>query len=85
MAEVWILTEHPDVKGPPVTRTLNSFLNLYEKKGWVAVETPTKKPESNREAFARVFGDVERKDAVKGPKGKSKQKPADKEKSDSEE
>ena len=85
MAEVWILTKHPDVKGPPVTRTLNSFLNLYEKKGWIAVEVPPKAPETNREAFTRVFGDVAREDAVKGPKGKSKQKPADGKKSGSEE
>lgn len=67
--EVWILMTHPDVKGPPVARTLDSFLSLYEGKGWVCVETPPANPvEASRETFKRVFGDVAREDAVKGPK-----------------
>ena len=74
MSEVWILTEHPDLEGPPVTRTLTSFLNLYEKKGWIAVETPTNAPETSRETFNRVFGDVPKEDAVKGPKKKAAKK-----------
>lgn len=72
MSEVWILTEHPDLEGPPVTRTLNSFLNLYEKKGWVAVETPSAAPETTRETFNRVFGDIAPEEApIKGPRKKS--------------
>ena len=71
MAETWILTEHPDLDGPPVRRTLDSFLNLYEKKGWVAVETPSNAIETSGEVFKRVFGDVDRSDAYKGPKKKS--------------
>lgn len=77
MAEVWILTSHPDVKGPPVRRTLDSFLKLYEKKGWVAIETPPSVSESTREAFKRVFGNVKREDAVKGPKKKPADKPSE--------
>lgn len=77
--EVWILMTHPDVKGPPVARTLDSFLKHYEKKGWVAVETPPPNPvEASRETFERVFGDIDPKDAVKGPKKveeEPKQKP----------
>lgn len=76
--EVWIYTTHPDVKGPPVKRTLTSFLNLYERKGWVALETPPANPtETSRETFKRVFGDVAREDATKGPK-KAEAKPKSK-------
>ena len=41
MSELWILTEHPDLKGPPVRRTLESFNNLYAEKGWVLVDEST--------------------------------------------
>ena len=71
MAEVWIYITHPDVKGEPAFVTLDSFLELHEGKGWVAMENPPASThESARETFSRVFGDVPRKDAVKGPKKK---------------
>jgi hypothetical protein len=75
MAETWIYVEHPDVKGDPALVTLESFLNLYERKGWVAMEDPPiSTQESNRETFSRVFGNVPKKDAVKGPKKKAAKK-----------
>jgi len=69
MAETWIYVEHPDVSGPPVRVALESFLKQLEKKGWVAVEIPRANSDASaRETFARVFGKVPKKDAVKGPK-----------------
>ncbi len=80
--EVWIYMTHPDVEGPPVKRTLTSFLNLHERKGWVALETPPTNPaKTSRETFKRVFGDVAREDATKGPKkAEAKSKPTPKSK-----
>ncbi len=35
----WVKVTHPDLsKGNAATITLESFENLYEKKGWVLVE-----------------------------------------------
>jgi len=56
MGETWILAEHPDLDGPAINVTLNSFVKLYEKKGWVAVEDPEiALAETPRESEARVF------------------------------
>ena len=75
MAEVWIYVEHPDIKGDPALVSLDSFLKVHEKKGWVAMEDPPiGTEESARETFSRVFGDVPKKDAVKGPKKKTTKK-----------
>jgi hypothetical protein len=74
MAEVWIYVTHPDVK-EPARVTLESFLGTFEDKGWEAMEDPPiSTQESNRETFARVFGNVPKKDAVKGPKKKDAKK-----------
>ena len=71
MAEVWIYVSHPDVKGPPVRVSLDSFLKSLEGKGWVAEDSPpVSAQESERETFSRVFGDVSKSDAAKGPKKK---------------
>ncbi len=71
MAETWIYMEHPDIDGDPSQVTLESFLKLYEKKGWVAVANPPSSSDATaRETFKRVFGNVPKKDAVKGPKKK---------------
>lgn len=56
MSEIWIYTSHPDLEGPPVRRTLASYVNLYEKKGWVVEgDGPQGKKETPREAYARIF------------------------------
>lgn len=74
MSEVWIYVTHPDVEDPARV-TLESFLGTLEKKGWVAMEDPpVSTQETNRETFKRVFGDVPKKDAVKGPKKKASSK-----------
>lgn len=71
MADTWIYIEHPDIDAPPVVVALESFLKSFEKKGWVAVEVPPKSSSAEaRETFKRVFGNVPKKDAVKGPKKK---------------
>jgi len=65
MPETWIYTTHPDVKGPPVKRSLVSFVNSFEKKGWVAVEDPNVvERETPREAHARVFKQIKKKKPV---------------------
>jgi hypothetical protein len=74
MAEVWIYVTHPDVKGDPVRVSLDSFTGTFEKRGWVAVDAPVSAQESSRETFSRVFGDVSKRDAVKGPKKKPTKK-----------
>ncbi len=75
MSEVWIMVEHPDLENSTSTVTLNSFLNLYEKKGWVAVPTPSSAPETTRETFNRVFGSIDPADAPKvGPRKKKVKK-----------
>lgn len=71
MAETWIYIEHPDVEGDPARVTLEAFLKMHEGKGWVAVADPPKSSSAEaRETFKRVFGNVPKKDAVKGPKKK---------------
>jgi hypothetical protein len=74
MAEVWIYVSHPDVKGDPVRVSLDSFTASFEKKGWVAVDPPVSAQESSRETYSRVFGNVPKKDAAKGPKKKTVKK-----------
>ena len=65
MSEEWIYTTHPDVKGPPVKRTMSSFVNLFEGKGWVAVEDPAiVQAENPREASARVHKSIKKKTAA---------------------
>jgi hypothetical protein len=75
MAETWIYVTHPGVEGSESRVTLDSFLGSLEAKGWVAMENPpTSTQESKRETFKRVFGDVPKSEAVKGPKKKAAKK-----------
>jgi len=64
MAVTWIYTTHPDVEGPPVKRTLESFVNSFEKKGWEAVEDPNVvEHETQRESHTRVFKQIKKRKA----------------------
>ena len=65
MPETWIYVEHPDLENSLTEVTLTSFVNLHEKKGWVAVEDPkVLEVETPREAQARVFKDIKKRKTV---------------------